>query len=273
MVGQERLLNRIPNELDKFPHTLLIEGDKGSGRHTLFNEICKNFSVEPIDFKELGINKQTIDDLLISPSIHFCLVDLTGISIKEQNVMLKFLEEPLNHCYIVLLCESISQVLRTVVNRCQHWKMEPYTKEQLRLFYNEYTMFNEFPYTNEKIFDIATTPGDIIELLNTNNDEVFSLIENIINNIGNANFSNVLILVDKIKEFNEEKGIVNFEVFLKMFLYIIREKIKQDANIKLYEVFRKLQDIYTLHKNAKQLHLNEKQLYENFLLDLKMTLK
>ena len=32
-------------------------------------------------------------------------------------------------------------------------------------------------------------------------------------------------------------------------------------------------DIYTFHKNAKQLHLNEKQLYENFLLDLKMTLK
>ena len=273
MIGQEKLLQRIPNEIDKFPHTLLIEGDKGSGRHTLFNEICNKFKVESIDFKELGINKQTIDDLLISPSIHFCLVDLTGVSIKEQNVMLKFLEEPLNHCYIVLLCESISQVLPTVVNRCQHWKMEPYTKEQLKLFYEEYIMFNEFQYTNDKIFDFATTPGDIIELLNTNIDEVYILIENIINNIGNANFSNVLVLVDKINEFNNEKGIVNFEVFLKMFLYIIREKIKQDANIKLYEVFRKLQDIYTFHKNAKQLHLNEKQLYENFLLDLKMTLK
>lgn len=273
MVGQKRLLDRIPDELDKFPHTLLIEGGKGSGRHTLFNEICKNLSVEPIDFKELGINKQTIDDLIVSPSIHFCLVDLTGISIKEQNVMLKFLEEPLNHCYVVLLCESISQVLPTVVNRCQHWKMEPYTKEQLKMFCDEYTMFNEFPYTNEKIFDIATTPGDVIELLNTNCDEVLILIENIINNIGSANFSNVLVLVDKIREFNEEKGIVNFEVFLKMFLYVTREKVKQDANIKLYEVFRKLQDIYTLHKNAKQLHLNEKQLYENFLLDLKMTLR
>ena len=273
MIGQERLLCKIPNELDKLPHTILIEGDKGSGRHTLFNEMCKRFAVEPTDFKELGINSTSIYDLMLSPTVHFCVLDLTGISIKEQNVMLKFLEEPLNHCYIILLCESISQVLPAVVNRCQHWKMEPYTKEQLKSFYDEYTMFNEFQYTNDRIFDFATTPGDIIELLNTNIDEVFSLIENIINNIGNANFSNVLVLVDKIKEFNEEKGIVNFEVFLKMFLYIVREEIKNNTNIKLYEVFRRVQDIYTLHKNAKQLHLNEKQLYENFLLDLKMALK
>lgn len=271
MIGQEKLLQRIPNEIDKFPHTLIIEGDKGSGRHTLFNEICNKFKVESIDFKDLGINNTIIDNLFLSPTIHFCLLDLAGISIKEQNIMLKFLEEPLNHCYIVLLCENISQVLPAVVNRCQHWKMEPYSKEQLKTFYDEYTMFNEFQYVNEKIFSIATTPGDIKELLNTNINDVYDLIENIINNIGNANFSNVLVLVDKINEFNNEKGIVDFEVFLKMFLYIIREQIKNNANIRLYEVYRSAQDIYRLHK-MQNLHLNEKQLYENFLLNLKYIL-
>lgn len=273
MIGQEKLLNKIPDELDKLPHAILIEGNRGSGRHTLFNELCKKFIVESVDLKELGITSTTINELTLSPVVRFCLLDLTGISIREQNTMLKFLEEPLNQCYIILLCESVSQVLPTVVNRCQHWKMEPYTKEQLKLFYDEYTMYNEFQYTNEKIFDFATTPGDVIELLNTNVDEVFTLIKNIIHNIGNANFSNVLVLVDKINDFNEEKGIVNFEIFLKMFLYITREEIKNNANIKLYEVFRRLQDIYTLHKNAARLHLNEKQLYENFLLDLKLALR
>ena len=272
MVGQENLLNKIPDTLDKFPHTLLIEGPKGSGKHLFFNELCKKFNVESINFKELGVNNKTINDLLLSPTVHFCLVDLIGLSIKEQNIMLKFLEEPLNQCYIVLLCEDSAQVLPTVFNRCQHWKMEIYTKEQLKIFYNEYILYNEFYYENEKIFDIAETPGDIIELLNSNVNDVFSLIENIICNIGNANFSNVLVLVDKIKEFNNEKGIVSFDIFLKMFLYITREQIKKDSNIKLYNVYRRVQDLYKFHK-IPNLKLNEKQLYEKFLLDLKIILR
>ena len=273
MVGQEELLNKINNlQLDTLPHTILIEGKKGSGKHTIANILCEKFNTELIDLKEFGINETTINDLLLSPNIHFCVLDLKGISIREQNVMLKFLEEPLNHCYIILFCEHSSQVLPTVFNRCQHWKMSFYTKEQLKSFYDEYTMFNEFQYANDKIFEIAETPGDIKELLETNIDDVINLINNIIQNIGKANFSNALVLVDKIKEFNPDKGFVNFDIFLKVFFYVLKEQIKHDSNIRLLDMYYKLQDIYKLHEKP-YLHLNEKQLYEKFLLDLKTVAK
>lgn len=272
MFGQEELLARINKlDLDTFPHTVLIEGKKGSGRHTLINLICEKFNTELVSLKDLGINESTINDLIVSPNIHFCVLDLKGISIKEQNVTLKFLEEPLNHCYIILLCEHISQVIPTVLNRCQHWKMEFYTKEQLKSFYDDYTMFNEYQYVNEKIFDIAETPGEVIELLEVDVDGVLNLIDNILNNIGKANFSNVLVLVDKIKDFNEN-GLVSFDIFLKVFFYGLREYIKVNNNIRLLNVYRNLQDIYKLHEKP-YLHLNEKQLYEKFLLDLKLVLK
>ena len=270
MIGQENLIKQIPDDLDKLPHTILIEGVKGSGKRSLISEIGNKFGIQPIDLKEKSIT--FLNDLLLSPLPAFCFLDLTGVSIRDQNEMLKFLEEPTNHCYYFLLCENSSQVLPTVLNRCQKWQMEPYTKEQLKLFYDEYIMFNEFQYTNEKILDIAKTPGDIILLLDSNVDEITELIDNIINNIGNANFSNVLVLVDKIKEFNETKGVVDFETFLKIFFYMIREKIKVDSNVRLYDVYFKLQDIYQFHKMS-YLHLNEKQLYEKFLLDLKLILR
>ena len=53
---------------------------------------------------------------------------------------------------------------------------------------------------------------------------------------------------------------------------MIREKIKVDSNVRLYDVYFKLQDIYQFHKMS-YLHLNEKQLYEKFLLDLKLILR
>ena len=270
MIGQKNLLKQIPDSLDRLPHTILIEGIKGSGRHSLVNEIGNKFGIQPINLENEGLT--FLDNLILSGVVSFCYFDITNMSIKEQNEILKFLEEPSNNCYYFLLCENSSQVLPTVLNRCQRLEMEPYTREQLKTFYDEYIMFNEFQYTNDRVLEIAKTPGDIISLLDSNVDEVTSLVENIINNIGNANFSNVLVLVDKIKEFNETKGVVDFETFLKVFFYTIREKIKVDSNVKLYDVYFKLQDIYRFHKMS-YLHLNEKQLYEKFLLDLKLVLR
>lgn len=272
MVGQTELLNSIPKSLDDMPHTILFEGIKGSGRHTLAREVCSRLGVELLDLKELGVTNTTINDLLLSPVPHFCMLDLEDVSIREQNVMLKFLEEPLNHCYVILFCENTAQVIPTVLNRCRHWKMLPYTKEQLKSFFDEYIMFNEFSYVNDRILELAETPGDIVNLLNININETLDLLENIIANIGNANLSNILILTDKIKDFNEEKGRVDFDTFLKLFFFVIREKIKDDSNIRLYEVYFKLQNIYKFHRSS-YLHLNEKQLYEKFLLDLKLILK
>lgn len=277
MIGQEKLLNKIKAlTLDVFPHTILIEGTKGSGRHTLVNVIKEHLNIDLIDLKELGVNDDTINYLTLSPTPRLCLLDLTGVSIKEQNVLLKFIEEPLEHCYIILLCEDYAQVISTIANRCQVWKLEPYTKEQLKIFYDKFTQYEEYPYTNEKIFDIADTPGDLVELkLNTEVDKVLDLIDNILCNIGNANFSNVLVLVDKIYDFNTDKGIVNFEMFIKMFMYVLRKYIIKndifDMN-KLYNVYFRLEELYIYYKQF-YLHLNNKYLYETFLLDLKLLMK
>ena len=53
---------------------------------------------------------------------------------------------------------------------------------------------------------------------------------------------------------------------------MLKEQIKHDSNIRLLDMYYKLQDIYKLHEKP-YLHLNEKQLYEKFLLDLKIVAK
>lgn len=278
MVGQEKLLNKISTlTLNTFPHTLLLEGLKGSGRHLLVTEICNKLKLDLIDLKSLGINEEAISFLNLSPIPKICLLDLSTTSIKEQNVLLKFLEEPLPYCYIILLCEDSAQVISTILNRCQIWKLQPYTKKQLADFYEEFTQYEEFTYSNDKIFDIADTPGDVVKLtLNTDINSIVDLVDNILYNIGNANFSNVLVLVNKIRDFDSEKGVVDFDVFLKIFIYVLKKHITEKSNtldlLKLYEVYNMISNLY---KQSKQsyLHFNNKYLYETFLLDLKFLMK
>ena len=77
MIGQLRLRKEIGNlNLDTISHTILIEGKKGSGRHTLFNLLCQQLDAESSNLRVLGINDKTINDLILSPTVHLCLLDL-----------------------------------------------------------------------------------------------------------------------------------------------------------------------------------------------------
>ena len=59
---------------------------------------------------------------------------MAKISVKSQNTILKFLEEPTSNCIIILLVENLSSLLDTVINRCQVFELEKYDKSTLSLF-------------------------------------------------------------------------------------------------------------------------------------------
>jgi len=277
MIGQTKIISKINNlTLDNLSHTILLEGLKGSGRHSIVKLLSEKFNIEIVDLSDLKINDELINELSIISIPKIYLIDIQQLTIKDQNVLLKFLEEPNSYCYNILLCENSSQLLPTILNRCQLYKLEPYTKEELKLFYDEYTQFQEFKYENDKIFDIAATPGDLVELiLNTDLEKTLSLIDNILSNIANANFANVLVLVDKIREFNPDKGLTNFEMFLKIFMFCIHKYIIENNLfdcIKLYDAYNLVRELYQDYKKSS-LHLNNKYLYEHFLLNFKLLMK
>ena len=53
MVGQERILNILSNyNLDDLPHSILLLGEKGSGKHTIADFLSSNFHLDIIDMTE-----------------------------------------------------------------------------------------------------------------------------------------------------------------------------------------------------------------------------
>ena len=116
--GQEILCNRIDSyiNLDKFPRTLMLIGASGSGKHLLCEYIANKFSLQQIDITEI-ISLETIEEISQRVEPYLYIIEINKLSIKEQNIILKFLEEPLANSIIVLLAEIVGDILDTVKNR------------------------------------------------------------------------------------------------------------------------------------------------------------
>ena len=163
MAGQELLLNRIDNyNLDSFPRSVILLGEKGSGRHTIAEYISLKLHIEKVEIRT-PVSYEDIEQFLTRPQPYLYLFDASLLSIKQQNVILKFLEEPLKNCYIIIVCQTKQQLLDTILNRCQIWTLETYTPETLKKMFPQVTDFQ---------LSIANTPGQVIDILKISEDDL-----------------------------------------------------------------------------------------------------
>ncbi len=258
MIGQEKLLLKI-NELisqNSFPRTVLFEGSYGCGKHTLAKYISSRFKYELIDLTE-RINLEVLQQIQLSPTPFVYLINADEISIKEQNMILKFLEEPLKNSYIILICEHKSRLLPTVVNRCQCYTFESYTDEQLSNFTSE----NESKY----VLKFGRTPGWIIKLHDCDIDSIVDLCNKIFLKITVANYSNVLTIPDKICLTKSDTDKIDFKTFV-FILQNISYELYQNKQIS-YDIFELTS---TLYQNTSILNINKRHLLEHYLIELKM---
>lgn len=135
-----------------FPHAILVEGPKGSGRRTLCRllaaaAVCRGEGDKPCgtcpacrkvfggthpDVTVLGgdgearsfhldVVRRLREDAFVLPNEAgrrvFILCDVQNMTEQAQNALLKILEEPPAHVLFLLTCEQRSQLLETVLSR------------------------------------------------------------------------------------------------------------------------------------------------------------
>lgn len=154
LVGNERVKRSVESMLStgKTPHAILIEGESGLGKTALANFICaavfceganapcgecagcRLFAggnhpditvIEPEkDRKTISVNavREIVTDAAIVPqkaNRRIFLIDpAQSMTPQAQNALLKVLEEPPRSVLFILVCESKSDLLETVVSRC-----------------------------------------------------------------------------------------------------------------------------------------------------------
>lgn len=257
MLGQAKLLSTIQRYIDtsSFPRTLLLEGKWGCGKHTLCHEIAQRMQLELSDITNT-LTLDTLQEISTRPTPYIYLIDASSISVKEQNIILKFLEEPLKNSYIIVLCESRYKLLPTVLNRCQTVSFEEYSELELLSIVKQ----NVEPC----ILSIAHTPGMLFKLLDSPTETMISLATQIFEKLCVASYSNALTIPYKLYYKAAKESLLEFNLFVYVLLHISYEFYKQN---KITLIEYQLTD--TLYNDCQIKNIDKQKLFEHYIISMK----
>lgn len=150
VVGQDAVVSSLQKMFDKnkIPQAILLSGASGCGKTTLARIIARKLLKRKIeendyDFREInaaisrGIDTvREINEAMgykgsAGGNRVFYLDEAHQLTQKKggdaQTALLKMLEDPPPHVYFILATTEPAQLLATIRNRCQHFKVKPLT--------------------------------------------------------------------------------------------------------------------------------------------------
>lgn len=263
IVGQHKLLDFINSStIDTFPRTLLLVGNRGAGKHLICDYIAQKFNLL-IDNISNKLSLETLEEIYTRVNLCLYIIESDKITVKEENVILKFLEEPPKSCFIVILSENPNYLIPTVRNRCFQLKFENYTVEELSVFIPAESC-------DTIVTKIATTPGQVKDMLLHPLQNMVELATKMFTIIANANFANALTISDKIA-FKLEKDKYDYKVFLQVLLYVITDIVStSDIDNRYYQAYTLTSELYNRQYVP---HVAEKMLFENYICKLRKCMK
>lgn len=252
MIGQKKILEKLNNyTLDTLPRTIGLFGPEGSGRHTLVMFISNKFNLPVIEVTK-DTEEATIIEYQRCVTDKLYVVNVGDLNEKNQNKFLKFIEEPGKHVYIVLLATSEIGVLETILNRCMKFKLENYSKEDLKKIRD---------VSDERVYDICKTPGQLITVDTKNFDSLIKLCETIVEKIDKAPYSNTLSISQKVN-YKEEYDKYDFNLFLNALEYVaFKTYVKTGSNLS-YKVYNITNDY-----KSRLLIINNSPIKENYIIN------
>lgn len=229
MVGQTKLFEQLKTySLATLPHSILLLGENGCGKHTAANEVSNMFNLPLYDITEV-LSAETIDEIKLRSTPAIYLINLDELSERSQNTLLKFIEEPGINAFIILVSSSKYGILETVLNRCLIYNFEKYSSKEISQIVQE--------TVPDDVLKICETPGQIKVTL-SNYTSLKENCVNLITNINTISFIDMLSLVDKIN-YKDEYNKFDFYVFLKMLrtmLYTRYVEQEVEEAVKLYNI-------------------------------------
>lgn len=117
---QQAALADLKTLADNNTHSVLLLGPSGSGKTYLAHEYCKMLGIEdfitvPSTVSEI---RQTIDECYrIHNKVLVCVENLDKGVFGASSAMLKFLEEPVSHVYIVVTGTNYNRIADTIISR------------------------------------------------------------------------------------------------------------------------------------------------------------
>lgn len=256
MIGQRKLLNLINSyTMDSFPRSSIIIGENGCGKHTLVKKISDKLNLELIDITE-NLNLDYLNEIYLKSIPAIYLIDGNIINEKQQNIILKFIEEPLKNSYIIIICEAKNILLETVINRCMLFEFEEYTKEELLQFVDDKNI--------DLLLSICKTPGQIMTLKTLDVESLYDLCYKVVTKLQEASLVNTLSISHKIN-YKDEYEKYDLMLFINMLINVLCNKIVEEDNKQYIFIYKETME---LRNKLSDKRLNKQHIFENYLVKL-----
>ena len=264
IIGQTNIIENIDKitSIDKLPKSIIISGNFGSGRHTVYNYICDKFKLEKtiIDYE---LNSDILNEMYNLSLPKMYLIDLDALSENKrlerfQNTLLKFIEEPPEYAWITIIIYNFNILLETIANRCRIFSMQPYSIEELCDISNAYNK----SWSKEEL-TLLNTPYNIINVEQDTLIKIRTLAKNIVDNMHKANISNALSIRNKLSTDTD------IQLFINIFIELLYEYYINSYDSKYYKAMILTKN---LCNNLYVLNVNKTYLIDNYLLELKQIL-
>lgn len=256
VIGQAKLLKYLSQfSVSTLPKTMLFFGPKGCGKHFIAQKLANRLG---LDFSIISdeVTQDSLTDMLHSTIKTLYVIDLDTFLEKQQNMFLKFIEEPSETVFVVLTATSSAAVLPTILNRCIKCQFEDYSVEELSKILNM-----PVDTTAVKIFK---TPGKLQGLTTVSFNNTINLANSILNNIYSKN-TTALLLTQTAVNFKDLYDKVDFTLLLDAIVYIAFEDFVQNNNLIGLSVFNITNRFSASATNTK---FNKEMLMSNYLITL-----
>ena len=274
---QIRFLEKMRSS-GNLPHALLFSGEEGLGKKTIALRFIAEIFQSPIfahpDF--LFIKPDSSRQILIdqirkvrrrlslssfsAPLVAVLIDDAHLMNIQAQNALLKTLEEPKGRALIILISSQPSNLLPTILSRCQEIKFYPLSKKEVVSYLKQKNLSPEKIKKIEKIS--LGRAGVIINLLEKKGllEEIEEEGKNFLNLEGASLFKKFSFAEKKSKEEKIKEKVFYWILALREKLFSREDKLSRGV-IQELEI---LEEGYHLleRTNANQRLILEKLVFD-----------
>ena len=214
IVGHEDIIRHFKSsiEMDKISHAYIINGETGSGKHTLATAFAKTLQCEKgmtdpcndcqsckqvetenhpdiitVTHEKPGvisvdeIREQVLDTICVKPYKSkykiYIIPDAQLMNVQAQNALLKTIEEPPEYGILILLTSNSDKMLSTVLSRCMVLNTKPVReRDMLEYLQKEMGLSEERAY-----FCLDFAQGNIGKAIKlAANDEYVQVIDSVV---------------------------------------------------------------------------------------------
>ncbi len=288
LAGNKRVNESLKNLIDDahLPHAIIIEGDEGTGRHTLSfyiakASLCKGdnkpcdacrdcmltiaHNHPDIEFfapedKKKSLSVDQVRKIKANSFVKahrggkkvFIIDKADALSESSQNALLKTIEEPPQDILFILICESSPRLLPTVISRCAIFSLFPPEENEALEYIRSHTKKSD----EEIIKALGITHNNIgkaLSILGKRKSEKSHLAEKFLNGVLEYDSAvNLMLLLKPL-----EKDRVKTSEFISELKLITAAKITENTGnkpylknlIKIYETVSEMESLLVTNIN------------------------